>query len=397
MKEKNTNRLFFALYFFFWAAENCLGPYLGVYYKAIGLTGMKIGIVNGAFSVAVIVASLLIGAVGDKLGNTKRLLLFLLAGMIAGTAFLFVSRTFTLILIAVSLYGFSGSPVNGIADKILMDHLQDKPESFGVYRLGGTIGAGIGIIAAGLLITVSHFSFLFYFYWLSLLICFTYTLRIPVTENDRGMEKSRWSDYIIIVKNKSFIPIYITMMIWGFTEVGSSSFQALHIVACGFKSSYTSVFVTFSLIGEGIGFVLIPHLMNKIKWKHLLAFTFLLQFFKIGTMTLLRVLPLPVVIFFQFTGGGAFAIIYSIITQAISASYPSKVSCSAQTLKLVANKGIGLSCGSLMFGYLYENYSLTVGYGILTVISIVFAVFLFLSSRRGKDGSRTPHEACEEM
>lgn len=397
MKEKNTNRLFFALYFFFWAAENCLGPYLGVYYKAIGLTGMKIGIVNGAFSVAVIVSSLLIGAVGDKLGNTKRLLLYLLVGMIAGTVFLFVSRTFALILIAVSLYGFSGSPVNGIADKILMDNLQEKPESFGFYRLGGTIGAGVGIIAAGLLITVSHFSLLFYFYWLVLLICFAYTMKIPVTENGLGMEKARWSDYIIIVKNKSFIPIYITMVIWGFTEVGSSSFQALHIVACGFKSSYTSVFVAFSLVGEGIGFVLISHFINRVKWKYLLAFTFVLQFFKIGTMTLLRALPLPVVIFFQFTGGGAFAIIYSIITHAISASFPSKVSCSAQTLKLVANKGIGLTCGYLMFGYLYEHYSLTIGYGILTVISIIFAAFLFISSLRGKDGSHTPHEACEGM
>lgn len=397
MKEKNKNRLFFAIYFFFWAAENCLGPYLGVYYKAIGLTGMKIGIVNGAFSVAVIIASILIGAVGDKLGNTKRLLLFLLTGMIAGTVFLFFSRTFALILIAVSIYGFSCSPVNGIADKILMDNLQDKPESFGVYRLGGTIGAGVGIIAAGILITAYDFSSLFFFYWLALLICVIYTMKIPVTSKDHGMDKSRWSDYIIIIKHKSFISIYITMMIWGFTEVGSSSFQALHIVACGFKSSYTSVFVACSLVGEGIGFVLIPHLMNRIKWKHLLAFTFLLQFFKIGTMMLLRVLPLPVVIFFQFTGGGAFAIIYSIITQAISAAYPSKVSCSAQTLKLVANKGIGLSCGFLMFGYLYENYSLTIGYGILTVISIVFAVFLLLSSLSGKDGSRTLREACEEM
>ncbi len=375
MKEKNKNTLFFALYFFFWAAENCLGPYLGVYYKAIGLTGMKIGIVNGAFSVAVIVASLLIGAVGDKLEHTKRLMLYLLLGMIAGTAFLFFSRTFALVLCAVFLYGFSYSPVNGIADKILMDNIRDKPESFGGYRLGGTVGAGVGIIAAGILITKTAFSSLFFFYWLSILICISFVIKIP-SGADHGMDRMRWSDYTILVKHKSFLYIYITMIIWGFTEICSSSFQALHIMACGFTSNYTSVFVAFALAGEGLGFIMVAHFIHRIKTKHFLAFAFILQFCKIGSMTLLSVLPLPVVIFFQFTGGGAFSIVYSIITQAISAVYPSKVSCSAHALKLVANKGIGFTCGSLMFGYLYETYTLAMGYGILSVISIVFAVIL---------------------
>ncbi|NCB31002.1 MAG: MFS transporter [Clostridia bacterium] len=369
---------FFAIYLFFWMAENLLAPYLGLYYEQRGLSAMQVGHINSWFSMAVIASSLTVGALGDKLGRPRRILLALLCGMIAGTFFLSRANAYAAIVMAALVYGASYAPVNGIADKLLMDKLRSRPESFGKYRMGGTIGAGIGVILSGVLLPMLGFPSLFAGYWAAAFFCIAFILSLPAATDAVHLDKARWQDYLLVIRHRRFFPIYLTMTIWGFTEVGAAQFLAMHVTRAGMESSYTSLFVGMAMLGECIGFLLVPWLIRRLKPHQMIAFSFVLQLFRMGSLALLGKIPFGAVCFSQFIGGGAFAQIYALLTQMISATFPEKVSCSAHTLKLVVNRGIGITCGSLLLGYLFDLSACRHAYGILAVCSACMALLSFL-------------------
>ena len=104
-------KIFFIIYMCFWLAENSLSPYLGLYYESRGLSGTQIGVINSVFSVAVILSALAIGVIGDKLQNSRTILLLLCAGMILGVASLAAGAGYIQILGAIVLYGCAYSPL----------------------------------------------------------------------------------------------------------------------------------------------------------------------------------------------------------------------------------------------------------------------------------------------
>lgn len=380
------NRTFFFLYLFFWLGENCLSQYLGVFYEAQGLTGTQIGVVGGVFNGAVIAAALAVGLAGDALGRPRRILLVLCGGMILGTGLLFGLRGWPVMLVAVAVYGFAYSPFNGIADKALMSRIAGTPQLFGRYRMGGTLGAGIGVLIAGALILRAPFVSLFAVYWVAALVCAGCVLAMPGEPSAAPEARASWRDYRQILRSPAFVPIYLTLAVWGFTESGVMQFQALHVARCGLSSSYTSLFVAAAMVGESITFALVPRIIRRLGMSRTIALAFLLQFGRAGTLALLGTLPLGVVLVFQTLGGGAYASLYSVVTQAVSREFPEQVSCSAHTLKLVVNRGVGTTCGSLLLGVLYQRGESVAAYGLLALTAAVYmGAALVYARRRPRD------------
>ena len=119
--------------------ENALSSYLGIFYEAKGLGGVQIAVINSVFSIAVVAAALFAGAIGDQISSTRSLLLALSIAMILGTALLYISASYTMILLSVIIYGVGYSPFNGVADQMLMNRLENHPERFGQIRMCGTL------------------------------------------------------------------------------------------------------------------------------------------------------------------------------------------------------------------------------------------------------------------
>ena len=374
MKKQRGVFCFFILYFLFWMGENALSSYLGIFYEAKGLDGVQIAVINSVFSIAVVAAALFAGAIGDQISSTRSLLLALSIAMILGTALLYISASYTMILLSVIIYGVGYSPFNGVADQMLMNRLENHPERFGQIRMGGTIGAGVGVVLAGLLMQHgSRFSALFMIYWTAAALCFLAVLRLP---KQAGMkERATWRDYLLVVQHKRFLPIYLTLIVWGLTESSVMQFQALHIVASGYPQAYTSIFIAFAMVGEAIMFALAPKLQKKLGEDLLIGLAFLLQFFRVGTLALVGWIPIYVTTFFQFTGGGAYAAVYSTITQKVSNSFPQSISCSAQNLKLVAYRGVGMTCGLMLIGIFYKEGKSAAAFLILAICALVACLY----------------------
>lgn len=370
------NRIFFIVYLCFWMAENNLSPYLGLYYENRGLSGLQIGVISGAFSAALILAALVVGMIGDKLQDSRKVLLALCVGMILGVGCLACGAGYLQILAAVILYGCAYSPFNGIVDKMLMGRLKGQAERFGIYRMGGTIGAGIGVLVAGISLKYHSLPSLFFHYWIIMLVCAFCVTRLP-NSGTIQKENVKWKDYCMVIRHKSFLPIYVPMAIWGFTESGVMQFQALHVARCGYNSNYTSIFIAAAMVGESLMFAAVPWILKKFGKRKTIALAYVLQFGRAGALALLGVLPLSVVIILQMTGGGAYASLYSTITQSIGETYPEKIACTAHNLKLVVTKGIGTSVGSMFLGILYDRGMTSLAYCMLAGTALLFAVWMY--------------------
>lgn len=370
-------KIFFIIYMCFWLAENSLSPYLGLYYESRGLSGTQIGVINSVFSVAVILSALAIGVIGDKLQNSRTILLLLCAGMILGVASLAAGAGYIQILGAIVLYGCAYSPFNGIVDKALMGQLKGEEEKFGRYRMGGTIGAGIGVLIAGILLKYYTFKSIFLTYCITMLVCSLFSAKLPVF-GIKPAESATYRDYIMVIRHKNFLSIYIPMVIWGITESGVMQFQALHVARCGYSSSYTSLFIASAMVGECLMFGVIPKILKKLGKRKAVVLAYILQFGRAGALALLGVLPLPVVVLLQMTGGGAYAALYSTITQMIGETFPEKIAYTAHNLKLVVTRGIGTTIGSMFLGILYDKGMTVPAYGTLAVTAALYAAGMFL-------------------
>ena len=106
----------------------------------------------------------------------------------------------------------------------------------------------------------------------------------------------------------------------------------------------------------------------------------MLQFLRLFGLAFAAKLPLPLVCILQFMGGGAYALVYSIITEQVGSHYMGKVRYSAQTMKLVVMRGVGVSVGSALLGAFYAAGMLKTIFASLAVVAALFAGVLCVSS-----------------
>lgn len=69
------------------------------------------------------------------------------------------------------------------------------------------------------------------------------------------------------------------------------------------------------------------------------------------------------------------AAVYSTITQKVSNSFPQSISCSAQNLKLVAYRGVGMTCGLMLIGIFYKEGTSAAAFLILAICALVACLY----------------------
>lgn len=373
--DKNIVQFFF-IYFTFWLADACLSPYLGVVYLSKGLSGTQISLLEIIIYVVTPLSAIAMGIISDRLRSSRSVLIFLVFGVIAATAVLFFSQGYLPIILCVLAYGFCYAPFSDLVDKMLIDRLGSDSPRFGRIRMGGTIGHAIGAGISGGLMLLFGVPVLYVAYWAVMLCCAVICKFLPKIRTEYA--KPRAKDFLKIIKSKSFVPIYVTLMVFGFTDAGNSHFEALHILRCGYESYYVSLFIGVQMIGECAAFWLAPKAIKHLNINLILCIVFFLQIIKSSSLQVLGYLPVTFTIVGQSISGGAFALIYSTMAHNISKNFQGNVSNVAQTMKSMATQGIGMAIGVLVFGGIYDYGSTTTVYAIITVLSILCTLYFLV-------------------
>lgn len=383
------NRPYFGVYGFFWMAYAMFLPYLGLIYEQKGLTGMQIGGLSVLEAVAVPAAGLAGGALLARMRRPVRMLALLPALCIAAAVGIYFSAGIALIALTSGLLYFFQTPVNDAADSLLIRQLKDRPERFSLYRLGGSVGYGVGAMAAGWLCVRFGYISLYAAYGAAMLAMLVSALLLPSPETPAAGREKKRADLACIKLNSRFLYIYGTMLIFGILDSGFGKFMALHIVGQGLSASFTGYMIAAAMVGEVAVFLCYPSLLRDTSpgFRMLLGFAF--EMLRLCALAFIAVLPLSVTLGCQALGGGAFAVIYTTVTGLIDKTYPREAGFAAQALKNVVRNGMGYVAGSLAFGWVYERLSLGFGYKMLAslaaVCTLMYLILFIIGARRAKN------------
>lgn len=381
---RKRNWLYFVYYFMYWLSIGCLSPYLGLFYQQRGLNGTQIGILNAVASFATIPAALFIGPLADKSRSPRRILLILLAGIFAVFGVLYSLNGFFLFAFAILIYGFVSNPISDVADTLLMGQIKEKPETYGNYRLGGSGGYMLGVAAAGILFKLTGMPMLFVAACAMLLVTMVVVRMLPVGEHTPKPATAKRVSLYTISKSRAFAPAFLTLLIWGLTDSGAVYFLSLHVVTNGLEASFTSVLIGAVMIGEMIFFLLTPYLLRKLGPLNAMALGFGMQAVHMAALFAIQWLPWYLQIAAQFLGGGAFAMVYASDTEYIRQGFSQDVAYTAQSLKAIANKGIGTGLGALLFGRMLDVVTTNVAFLCMGVVAVVYMLVLLVIHARSK-------------
>ena len=381
---RKRNWLYFVYYFMYWLSIGCLSPYLGLFYQQRGLSGTQIGILNAVASFATVPAALLIGPLADKSRSPRRILLVLMAGIFVVFGVMYALNSFFLFALAILIYGFVSNPISDVADTLLMGQIKDKPETYGNFRLGGSGGYMLGVAAAGVLFKLTGMPMLFVAACAMLLVTMLVVRMLPVGEHTPKPAEAKRVSFYSISKNRAFAPAFLTLLIWGITDSGTIYFLSLHVVGNGLEASYTSMLIGTAMIGEMALFFLAPYLLRKLGPLNAMALGFAMQVARMAALFAIQWLPGYLQIAAQFIGGGAFALVYASDTEYIRQSFSQDVAYTAQSLKSMANKGIGMGFGALLFGRMLDVVTTNAAFLCMGAVSAVYMLALLVINARFK-------------
>lgn len=364
------NKPYFGVYSFYWMAYAVLLPYIGIIYEQKGLTGSQIG----AMSVLEAIIIPLAGAmVGFAFGRIKKIKLFLAAFpilcMCSAIGLYFSKGYFTLICSVACLYFFQ-TPINDATDRLLIARLRENANRFSNFRLGGSVGYGIGALLGSALYISFGSHVLFPTYCTVMLFAVGCILLLPMPQTIFDGNEKRKKHPVSFSVNGKFIYIYGTMLLYGFIEAAYGKFMALHIIEQGFATTLMGYMIAFTMVGEFLIFIFFPKIAQHMSAECQLMVSFFLGMLRLCSLTFISWLPMPLLFLSQMLGGGAFAILYTTITVLIEQTYPKEMGFAAQALKNIASNGIGYVLGSVWLGILYEKISLYAGYRFHAYIAI---------------------------
>ena len=152
------------VYFFQFAAVGIYYTFLNVYFHAIGLSGLQIGLLNMLSAIVGMVSSVAWGYLGDRTGKPRFIIAGGAAGALIAAQFIPAAHGFGLILLVVCLSSLMNSAPMTLVDSSTLVLLGSRREDYGRYRLGGSLGYVLVTLASGFILQGSGLAVMFPLY-----------------------------------------------------------------------------------------------------------------------------------------------------------------------------------------------------------------------------------------
>lgn len=389
MKVFKKNIIFFAIYLCFWLADALLIPYLGLFFAEKGLSGGQIAILSMVESIVPPVSAVLLGLIMSTVKNRTGFFVALPVGCAAAAAAMYYIGPFGGMIVATVVLYFCRTPYNGLVDRVLMACIHDTPGEYGKFRLGGSVGYGIGALIAGTVYSAYACRPLFFMYIPAIVATGLLCLKAPINiTQDYSAVRPKLStllNFKVLKSRGGFFKIYGTLALFGFITATAGKFMAMYVAEQGLESTITGMLIAFAMIGEIIMFLSFPAMSKKLSPEAEFFLGFLVYLVRNISFYFIASLPMWLVMIMQIVGGAEFSIMWAAATQLVESNYPPEAGFIAQTLKSVFNSSIGYGLGCIMLSWFYDLGSIKSGYGVLLAINgacVLVYGFLACKERR---------------
>ena len=368
------------LYFMYCASVAAWQPWLAVYFKKVGISGLQIGIIMGIPPVMVFLVQPLWGMAADRWGRHRTLLFamflasFVILGYIRNGGFWFF-------LLWTVIVAFATNPIGTLIDSLILDYVKEQQDSsYGRFRMWGAIGWMVASPTVGWIITGRNITLLFPISMAVMLVgWFTGFLRRDKSLRKGVIEQATWKNLSQVLRGNWQLVTFLAVVF--FYGVGSApvwSFYGVYLDDIGASHGLKGFAFGLDALIELPFYFFSNVLVNRFGPRKVLTFAISMFTIRLFLYSFISTPLLAVSV--ELLHGLSYSLFIVSAVEYVNELVPPSWRATGQSLYAAACFGAGTLAGNTLSGYLYDQMPLQQVYrfnGWLFLFVTAIAVLVF--------------------
>lgn len=262
-------RILRVLYFLIFAGIGVFWTFINVWYRARGLSGTQIGLINMAGPLVGIASMLVWGVLNDRYGRTRLLVMVSTAGTVAVAMFIARAPTFPWLLLGGCCFSLFASALIPILDSTTLDVLGQHKDRYGQIRVWGSVGYILTSASVGFVLERVGMHWMFPIYALVYLAFFLAASRLPAAAVQLGGLSLRGLN--VMVRQAAWLVFAASVLLLGLGFSGVNNFVSITIKAMGGGESLVGLAWTVAALSELPVFIFSDRLLRRAGARGLVA------------------------------------------------------------------------------------------------------------------------------
>ncbi|WP_373864507.1 MFS transporter [Paenibacillus humicus] len=373
--------LFFSFYFILFMGNALYSTFIPVYFQDKGFSASQIGTLLSIGPFIAVLAQPMWGSVSDKSRTKNRVLQILLIGSGVSMLLYPLSDSFVYLMILIGVFTLFQTSTGAIGDAITLEALGSQASSYGIIRLGGTLGFALMSIVFGSY-AKSHVDSMFPVYAAVMLISLLLLLRYPTIGGHQfaGRRMRIWE----LFKNRKLV-LYLGICFAVNVTLGYYyAFFPLYYKELGADNGLLGWSMVISALSEVPFLLLSSRLFSRFSISSILLVASgaaAVRWLLFGLIdNPLAILPV------QALHGMIFIVVSVTMSVFINKEVPQELRASGQTLNALLNLGAARIIGSYAGGFASEAAGMQTVFlycAIVTFVSLAVFAGIGLRNRAG--------------
>lgn len=230
-----------AIYFIYYSGFAIYLPFINIYYRDIGLSGLEIGIINTLSPLIGMLSAPLWGILNDRFGKTRVLLVVAVAGSILACWGIAAANSFIILLPITGLFSLFYSTLVPMIDSNTLLLLGDRRERYGAIRLWGSIGYVVMTLLGGLVLNWLGLFWIFPIFTLCMLVFLIAIFWYPVRPVDLGKATRLFSSLWVMLRQPRWLVFILSVMFMWVAANGMHTFLGVYMKDLGGDESLIGI------------------------------------------------------------------------------------------------------------------------------------------------------------
>ncbi len=378
------------LYVLIYCSGVSWSPFLSVYLRQVGLSGLQIGTLSGIGPAVMLVSQPLWGLVADLRGRRRTLLLTMLASALLLPGFAWPGGFWFLLGWSI-LHGSLSNPVSPLIDSLVLDHLERQGNgSFGHIRLWGAVGWAVGALVVGRAIAGRDIRLMFAFGAAFMLLGWALVWRGTVGLRGTGSLGKRWRGAGDLLRSRKLVTFLALIVLMQLGTAAVWTFFPVYMTELGAPREMLGYAISIRGLSELPLYLAAAAIIRRYGSGKVFILTVLVFGVRVLLYSAIKVPALAMAV--EATHGLSFSLFLVSAVDYIHRLVPREWRATGQALFTAAFFGAGGILGNALSGLLYDRLGaqgmFRVNGWLILGVAVVALVGLREGASGGRDGTR---------
>jgi PPP family 3-phenylpropionic acid transporter len=358
-------------YFLYFSVMGIFLPYFNLYCYHLKFSGFQIGALSAIRSVALILFSLVWGALADRFKIRRQIYISCNFISTAIWVFYFYTTDFWAMLVITVFYGIFYSPIISFLEAFTMDVLGTEKKSYGRLRAWGTIAFIATVIVLGRVIDL---------YSIEIILVLIFAVSIAqavISTKIPDIQIKKQTSFSVNVK-VLLTPRFIVFLFCAFLMLVSHGtyygFYSIHLEKLGYGNTFIGISWALASIAEILVMIKSNSIFKRFSLDNVLVFSFLVASLRwFGLFFAVSPTALLLLQIFHAVTYGTFHVASILYIDALT---PDETKTLGQAVNNATTYGLGLMVGFFINGYLFETMGVFKLFMISSLVALSGGVLL---------------------